>query len=228
MKRIIAIIFAISLGFSLSQPPALAEPKEGQDLVVYGTKESEGVAELITLNFDSNSSKTPGIISNKMQQELDEVFDEMNVYFNSSDIDSEINRNPQTTASPHPPEPLGTGTMKCNQNPEWMDPNGTLNARFNCGSGNINWGYKISTGVKNIITGGVQENGATWKKNGQSMPQNSPHGPVEKGYHFHGTLTPVADGDRIEFSNILLFRVNVAGETGDGSILWSADVRAKK
>lgn len=60
--------------------------------------------------------------------------------------------------------------------------------------------------------------GITWKRNDRPMPQNSPHGPVYKGYRFHGTLTPVTDGDRVEFSDILVFRVNVAGETSDGSI----------
>lgn len=216
------------MGFLFLPSSALAGVREDQGLVVFGSTESEGVVETLTLSFDADSGVSPGQISDEMRQELEEVFEGMDSNLDSLDVDSAVGRSSQVAVSPNPPKPLGTGDLKCNQNPTWTDPNGTLSARFNCGSGNINWGYKISSEVKAIIAGGVEENGATWKRNGRSMPQNAPHGPVDKGYHFHGTLTPVADGDRIEFSNILLFRVNVSGQTGDGSILWSADVRAKK
>ncbi|MEU3186748.1 hypothetical protein ABZ707_21470 [Streptomyces sp. NPDC006923] len=121
----------------------------------------------------------------------------------------------------------GPGTLRCDRNPSWSDANGTLSARFNCRYGTINWGYKISTRVKSLITGNVNERGVSWWNNGKRKPKNAGH-VVGKSYHFHGTLKPVKHDDRVQFQDYMTFRVNIGGRTGTGSLTWAADVRAKK
>ncbi|GLU47849.1 hypothetical protein [Nocardiopsis ansamitocini] len=121
----------------------------------------------------------------------------------------------------------GPFLMKCDKNSKWSDGNGTLNARFNCRSNVINWGYEISTKVRGIITGQVNERGVSWWKNGTRIPKGAPH-LVGKNCHFHGTLKPVKSGDVVQFQDYMTFRVRVGGKTGTGSITWASNVKAGK
>jgi hypothetical protein len=118
----------------------------------------------------------------------------------------------------------GPATLRCSRNPRWSDARGTLGARFNCRHNTVNWGYKISAKVKDIITSKVDEQGVWWWKNGKRQPKNAGHA-VDR---FHGTLKPVEHGDRVQLQDHMTFRVNVGGKTGTGSLTWAADVKAKK
>lgn len=118
-------------------------------------------------------------------------------------------------------------TLRCDKNPTWHDPRGSLSARFNCHHSTINWGFKISHRVKSVITGPVHEQGVSWWRNGKRQPRNAGH-VVNKHYHFHGTLKPVRHGDRVQFQDYMKFRVNIGGRPGTGTLTWAADVRAKK
>lgn len=118
-------------------------------------------------------------------------------------------------------------TLRCDKNPTWHDPRGSLSARFNCHHSTINWGFKISGKVKSVITGPVHEQGVSWWRNGKRQPRNAGH-VVNKHYHFHGTLKPVRHGDRVQFQDYMTFRVNIGGRPGTGTLTWAADVRAKK
>ncbi len=124
-------------------------------------------------------------------------------------------------------EQKAPATLRCDKNPSWSDAKGTLSARFNCRHSTINWGYKISSGVKAIIIGKVTEQGVSWWNNGKRKPKNAGH-VVGKDYHFHGTLKPVKHNDHVQFQDHMTFRVNVGGRPGTGSLAWASDVRAKK
>ncbi|QLI99624.1 hypothetical protein HZZ00_00620 [Streptomyces sp. NEAU-sy36] len=120
-----------------------------------------------------------------------------------------------------------SAVLRCDRNPSWSDANGTLAARFNCPYSNINWGFKISARVQSVITSNVNESGVSWWRNGKRMPKNAGH-VVGKSYHFHGTLKPVKHGDHVQFQDYMTFRVRIGGRPGTGSLVWAADVTAKK
>ncbi|CAK7287452.1 hypothetical protein [Streptomyces misionensis] len=120
-----------------------------------------------------------------------------------------------------------SAVLRCDKNPSWSDANGTLAARFNCHYSNINWGFKISARLQSIITSNVNESGVSWWRNGKRMPKNAGH-VVGKSYHFHGTLKPVKHGDHVQFQDYMTFRVRIGGRPGTGSLVWAADVTAKK
>jgi hypothetical protein len=120
-----------------------------------------------------------------------------------------------------------SAVLRCDKNPSWSDANGTLAARFNCHYSTINWGFKISARLQSIITSNVNESGVSWWRNGKRMPKNAGH-VVGKSYHFHGTLKPVKHGDHVQFQDYMTFRVRIGGRPGTGSLVWAADVTAKK
>ncbi|TWV44840.1 hypothetical protein FRZ03_16850 [Streptomyces misionensis] len=120
-----------------------------------------------------------------------------------------------------------SAVLRCDKNPTWSDANGTLAARFNCHYSNINWGFKISARLQSVITSNVNESGVSWWRNGKRMPKNAGH-VVGRSYHFHGTLKPVKHGDHVQFQDYMTFRVRIGGRPGTGSLVWAADVTAKK
>ncbi|MFD7918945.1 hypothetical protein ACFV3R_06965 [Streptomyces sp. NPDC059740] len=136
-------------------------------------------------------------------------------------------RKSRSETAPAAPAAKAPATLRCDRNPSWSDANGTLAARFNCHYSTINWGYRISARVRSVITSSVHESGVSWWRNGHRQPKNAGH-VVGASYHFHGTLKPVRHGNHVQFQDYMTFRVRIGGRPGTGSLVWTADVRAKK
>jgi hypothetical protein len=125
---------------------------------------------------------------------------------------------------------LGPQNIDCEGSGNWSDSNGKLSLQYTCNSsrrtGYLAWGYRISSGVKAIITGGVSERGLSWWRNGVAMPSNAPHPGVSKDYVFHGTMTGANSNMDITYQDYLTFRHNVGGG-GTGSIAWAGKVHTR-
>ncbi|WP_329457478.1 hypothetical protein [Streptomyces sp. NBC_01497] len=121
----------------------------------------------------------------------------------------------------------GPATLRCDKNPHWSDARGRLDKRFNCHHSTVNWGYRISAGLRSVITGRVAERGTSWWKNGRHMPKNAPH-TVARNYHFHGTFEPVGHGSHVQSQDYMTFRVTIGGRTGTGTLTWTSNVKTKK
>lgn len=145
----------------------------------------------------------------------------------ADDVSAPSTPSPEEPSRSIPPEKSPYQLWCAYPNPHWSDTRGTLYMRYNCRYSNFNWGYKISSAVKAIITSNVNERGARWWKNGHKQPANSSHF-VTKNYFFHGTFSPVYNYQLIESQDYMTFRVNIGGRPGTGSILWYGSAEARK
>ncbi|MFI0370982.1 hypothetical protein ACH35V_24195 [Actinomadura sp. 1N219] len=120
--------------------------------------------------------------------------------------------------------------LQCGQKIGRMDNNGYFSIALYCGApgtSTLPWGYKISPELRAIITGLVAERGMAWWQNGQARPWNAPH-VVSPDYQFHGTLGPVWWGDDIDYNDFYVFRVNVGGQTGTGTLTTAGTVQVRQ
>jgi hypothetical protein len=108
--------------------------------------------------------------------------------------------------------------IKCStSNTVISDRNGRFDVRYNCGSSNVNWGYRVSSKLVAIATGNMKESGVAWYKGTRKIGQNSPHN-VPVSYFLHGTQGSVASGDTLSWHDTMVFRVNAGGKTGTAKL----------
>lgn len=130
-----------------------------------------------------------------------------------------------TTTSPVAVSPMSTAppsggsytNVYCNHSYAWSDGDGSFTYQHACGGSTSPWGYTLSTRVKAIITGPVNEAGMSWYRNGAKQPKQAGHTGVSKSYQFHGTFNPVKKGDGIEYSDTISFKCTI-GDNCTGSV----------
>ncbi len=117
-----------------------------------------------------------------------------------------------------------TAYLSCGNDLSNSDSNGTLTLQYNCSTKTrtVPWGYNLSAAVRKIVVGTVAEDGLRWWKNGSSMPKNAGH-VVAAGYHFHGTMKPVANGNTLDYQDVFKFRHNV-GSGGSAVLTFAGTV----
>ncbi|ASU82577.1 hypothetical protein CDO52_07070 [Nocardiopsis gilva YIM 90087] len=221
----LAGVTAFTLLLSPLTGVASADEVTAQQPTFSSTFVEEGAEVTLSITLDGEAGAPEPTLTEQEQSQLDELLSEPAAESEPSPGSS----TPQfeSKAVQLAGKAKGPVTLRCDKNPRWSDARGTLSARFNCHHNTINWGYKISSKVKSIITGKVHERGVAWWKNGRRMPKNAGH-VVGKSYHFHGTLKPVKHNNVVQFQDYMTFRVRVGGKTGTGSIAWASHVKAKK
>lgn len=115
--------------------------------------------------------------------------------------------------------------MFCSTGRSYTDSNGTLSLQRSCPYRNLQWGYKISSGVQAIIVSNVNETGLWYWINGVRQSRNSPHN-VAKNYNFHGTMSNISNNRTVQYQDYMTFRHNV-GSGGTGSITFAGEIATR-
>lgn len=120
---------------------------------------------------------------------------------------------------------LTADVMYCSTGRSYTDRNGTMSLQGSCTYRNLQWGYKISSGVQAIIVSNVNETGLWYWINGVRQSRNSPHN-VPKNYNFHGTMSNISNNRTVQYQDYMTFRHNV-GSGGTGSITIAGEVATR-
>ena len=113
--------------------------------------------------------------------------------------------------------------MYCTTERSNSDSNGSFHLARVCSLRQLRWDFRISARIKAIIVSPVSETGLWYWINGVRQPRNSPH-VVGKTYIFHGTMSGVDTGERVQYQDYMTFRHNIGGG-GTGSITFAGVVR---
>jgi hypothetical protein len=125
--------------------------------------------------------------------------------------------------------PAGQATtvehITCGQEIVRSDTQGGASLRYECYPlyAVLNWFFRLSPALQATVVGTVDEQGASWWRNGVEQPRNGQHLGIPADYLMHGSLLKVWNGDVVDYQDYISWQHNI-GPGGRTAVVFAGSL----